>query len=45
MGELQDFDGAVEQGWREFRGRLADRMAVRHTADHRHPPMVTASSE
>ena len=27
MSELRDFDGAVEQGWREFRARLAERMS------------------
>lgn len=33
MSEMRDFDGAVEQGWREFRGRLADRMARMGASD------------
>ena len=33
MSEMREFDGAVEQGWREFRGRLADRMARMGASD------------
>lgn len=33
MSEMRDFDEAVEQGWREFRGRLAERMAGMGASD------------